>query len=176
MNEIALRYAESLYSIALETNQVEAWQLEVKELKKILTSNEEFLFVLSSEFLLLNERFSIIDRTLKDFNPNIVGLLKVIVKNHRVNELMNILTSYNSLANEYRGVKEGLIYSVIKLDETTLTKITKSIGEIEHSEVELIPVIDPNLIGGVKVVINDHIYDDSIKYHLEKMKSELLRK
>ena len=40
---------------------------------------------------------------------------------------------------------------------------------------ELINIIDPSLIGGVKVVINDHIYDGSIKHHIDNMKLSLLK-
>lgn len=176
MNELALRYAESLFSLANESSQIEVWQDEVKLLKKILTSNKEFISLLSSEFLSLKEREDIIDRTLKDFNVNIVSLVKVVMKNHRLSEINNILSSYNSLANEYRGVKEGLIYSTVKLDEETLRQIEISVGNKEHAKVELIPYIDPSLIGGIKVVISDHIYDDSISYHLKEMKQKLLRK
>ena len=43
-------------------------------------------------------------------------------------------------------------------------------------DVELIPHIDPTLIGGVKVVINSHVYDGSIKNQLEKMQIDLLGK
>lgn len=176
MNEVALRYAESLFSLALESRQVETWQDEVKCLRKILRENEEFLNVLSSAFISLKEKEEIVDRTLRSFNSNLVALVKVVIKNHRVSEFDNILLSYNSLANEYRGVKEGLIYSTVKLDETTKEKIEAEIGKLEKSKVELIPVIDPSLIGGIKVVINDHIYDDSIKHHLDEMENKLLRK
>ena len=41
---------------------------------------------------------------------------------------------------------------------------------------DLISRIDPSLIGGVKVVINSHVYDGSIKNQLEKMQIDLLGK
>ena len=38
----------------------------------------------------------------------------------------NIFASYNSLANQYRGVKEGLIYSTVKLDEEKVGILTNN--------------------------------------------------
>ena len=78
--------------------------------------------------------------------------------------------------NEYRGVDEGLVYSTIPLDEKTINKIEEKISKIESRKVELINKIDPALIGGVKVVINGHIYDGSIKNQIEMMKIDLLKK
>ena len=51
--------------------------------------------------------------------------------------------------------------------EDALKKLNSKISEVEKMPTELINIIDPSLIGGVKVVINDHIYDGSIKNQLE---------
>ncbi len=37
-------------------------------------------------------------------------------------------------------------------------------------------MIDPTLIGGIKVEIDNHIYDNSISYKMGLLKQELLRK
>ena len=71
---------------------------------------------------------------------------------------------------------EGLIYTAFPIDEKTLNKIKKKISQIEHREVDLIIHIDPSLIGGVKVVINSHVYDGSVKNRIEKMQIDLSRK
>ena len=111
-----------------------------------------------------------------DFDEDIVNLLKVIIDNNRTYMIKDILMAFNSLCNEYKGVKEGLIYSAFALDKVTVNKIKDKISKLEQMDVELIPHIDPTLIGGVKVVINSHVYDGSIKNQLEKMQIDLLGK
>lgn len=175
MNEIASRYANGLYSIALDTNNVNVWQDEIKTIQKVLIENREFLDVLSSAFLSLEEKERMLDGTFKGVDKNIVNLLKLLVKNHRQRYILDTLQAYNSLANQLRGVKEGLIYSTYRLDEKTLEKIKQKIKEVEGSDVDLNNIIDPTLIGGVRVVIGGHIYDGSIKSHLEKLKESLLK-
>lgn len=175
MNEIASRYAAGLYSIALDANKVSVWQEEIKTIQKIFLENREFLDVLTSAFLPLNEKEEMLDKTLKGVDPNIVNLVKLLVKNHRQRYILDTFQAYNSMANESRGVKEGLIYSTYRLDDKTLTKIKQKISSVEGSEVDLINIIDPTLIGGVRVVIDGHIYDGSIKSHLAKLKDSLLK-
>lgn len=175
MNEIASRYASGLYSIALEQNKVNVWQEEIKTIHKLLLENREFLDVLSSAFLPLNEKEEMLDKTFKSVDHNIVNLLKLLVKNHRQRYILDTLLAYNSMANELRGVKEGLIYSTYRLDDKSLNKITNKIKEVEQCDVDLINIVDPTLIGGVRVVIDGHIYDGSIKSYLEKLKTSLLK-
>lgn len=175
MNEIASRYASGLYSIALEQNKVNVWQEEIKTIHKLFLENREFLDVLNSAFLPLNEKEEMLDKTLKGVDPNVVNLIKLLVKNHRQRYILDTFQAFNSLANELRGVKEGLIYSTYRLDDKTLEKIKQKIKEIEKCDVDLINIIDPTLIGGMRVVIDGHIYDGSIKSYLEKLKQSLLK-
>ena len=176
MNQIAQTYAEALFSLGLEENKLTKLQDEIKALSEIIDDNEGFLLLLDSRFLDRNERKEISDKILKDFDNDIVNLIKVIIDNNRIEYIKDILQAFNSLCNEYKGVKEGLIYSAFPLNKETINKIKKKISQIEKMDVELISRIDPSLIGGVKVVINSHVYDGSIKNQLEKMQIDLLGK
>ena len=176
MNQIAQTYAEALYSLALEEKKLQKLQDEAKELSSVIDDNEDFLMLLNSRFMSVNERKEIADKILKDFDVNIINLVKVIVDNNRIDYLSDILQAFNSLCNDYRGIKEGLIYSAFPLDKQTINAVKNKISQIEQMEIELIAKIDPSLIGGIKVVINSHVYDGSIKNQLEKMNIDLLGK
>ena len=176
MLEIAQNYASALLSLAVDDNKVILYQEEVKELRKIIRDNPDFLLLIESRFLSVKEREDNAEKLLSNFSTDVVNFIKIIIKHNRVNYLVDILDAFNSLCNENRDIVEGLIYSAFPLEEDTLLKIKKKISEIENHEVDLIPRIDPSLIGGVKVVINSHVYDGSIKNQLEKMQIDLLRK
>ena len=175
MKEITSRYAEALYSLKKESNSLESSQLEVKELIKVFKQNPDFIMLLGSSYKEFNEKEAIIDQVFKGVDEEIKTLMKVVVRNHRSHYMVEIFEEFNSLVNEYRGVFEGLVYSTEPLSESQLAKLNSAIREMEARPVELKNIIDPTLIGGVKVVINDHIYDGSIKHHIEDMKLALLK-
>jgi F-type H+-transporting ATPase subunit delta len=175
MKEITSRYAEALYSLKKDENSLESSQKEIKELIKVLKENPDFLVVLNSSYKEFEEKEQIIDKVFIGVDEEIKTLIKIVVKNHRGQYLTEIFENYNSLVNEYRGVIEGLVYSTEPLSESQLAKLNSAIGKIETRPVELKNIIDPSLIGGVKVVINDHIYDGSIKRHINDMKIALLK-
>ena len=51
MNEVASRYGQALYSLALDKGQILKWQEEVKEIMRAFNENADFIMVLGSEFL-----------------------------------------------------------------------------------------------------------------------------
>lgn len=176
MNQIAQTYAEALFSLGLEDKKLSKLQDEGKALSEIIHDNEDFLLLIDSRFMSREERQDIASKILRDFDEDIVNFVKVLIANNRTNYIKDILEAFNSLCNEYKGVKEGLIYSAFPLDKETINKIKNKISQIEGMDVELISRIDPSLIGGVKVVINSHVYDGSIKNQLEKLQIDLLGK
>ena len=176
MLEIAQNYASALLSIAIDDNKVIEYQKEVKELAKIIKDNPDFLLLIDSRFLSVNERKEKAKEILKGFSNDIVSFIEIIIEHNRVNYLEDILQAFNTLCNENRDILEGLIYTAFPLDEKTLNKIKKKISQVENHDVDLIVRVDPSLIGGVKVVINSHIYDGSIKNQLEQMQVDLSRK
>ena len=175
MKEITSRYAEALYSLKREQNTLLESQIEVKELIKVLKQNPDFMMLLSSSYKDFLEKEKMIDKVFVGVDEDIKTLIKIATKNHRGQYLLEIFTDFNSLVNEYRGVKEGLVYSTLPLSESQLTSLNELITQLEHKPTELKNVIDPTLIGGVKIAINDHIYDGSIKHHIENMKLTLLK-
>ena len=176
MNELTSRYALALYSLKRDANTLLETQQEIKELMRIINEDEAILSLLDSHYLSKEERLDIVDKIFASIDVDIKNFIKIIIENNRALYLLDIFEDFNSLVNEYRGVKEGYIYSAMPLKEIEINKVSKAIGELEKMPVELKNKIDPTLIGGVKVVINDHVYDDTIKHHLEDMKITLLKK
>ncbi len=174
MNEsLAKNYAEALYSLSLDNDNYLDLQNEMKALKQVIVENNEFVSLLCSSFLSLEEKEEIIDKVLNGFNEDIRSLLKVICKNRRAAIIPNVIEEFNSLVNHKRGILEGLVYTIYPLKEKELKDIENKISEIEKVPCELKNIIDATIIGGVKVAINGHVYDGSIANKIEQMRLTL---
>ncbi|MCQ2814766.1 MAG: F0F1 ATP synthase subunit delta [Bacilli bacterium] len=176
MNEIASRYGDALYSLALDKNVIFNYQREVKEIIQIIKDNPDFITLLDSAFIELTKKHELIDETFAGISDDILCFIKIIVSNSRAKYLLDILYGFNSSCNRYRNVDEGFIYSTISLNQKTLSQITEKISTLEGHEVELRNLIDTSLIGGVKVIVHDHVYDGSIKSRLNNLRFDLLKK
>lgn len=174
MDSLYSRYANALFSIALEENKVEFYKNEIKMLKQVILENDDILHLLSSCFIRKEDKEKIIDDVFKNQDINIINFLKVIVNNKRTNYLIKIFDEFIKTCNENLNVKEGIVYSITKLDKNQVEEIEKALKVRLNCEVELVNLIDERLLGGVKVVIEDKIFDGSIKNKLEKLKSSLI--
>ena len=96
MNEIASRYGTALFSLALERNKLSEYQMEVKELKRILLENGDFIMVLGSSFETIENRIAIAEKTFKGVNQDILSLINILIENNRINEIIDLFTCFTS--------------------------------------------------------------------------------
>ena len=101
------------------------------------------------------------------------SFLKLLVHKHRFFIFDKIAKEFILEANESLGILEGFIYSVNPLSELEIKKVSESVSKKMNQTVELKNLIDERLIGGIKVVVHDHVFDGSIKGKLENLKNNL---
>jgi len=175
MESVYKSYAIALFELANEAKKLEIYQEETKAISNILKDNKDFLELLMNQFINKDEKKQLLDNVFKNkIDGMILNFLKLLVDKSRFNLSIEILNEFNSLANDYRGIKEGILYTASKLDKAKVeaieTKVAKKIGK----KVELKEVVDETLIGGFKVVISDLVIDNSIKNKLESLKNDLV--
>ncbi|MGI6713733.1 MAG: ATP synthase F1 subunit delta [Bacilli bacterium] len=174
MSRVALRYADALVAIAKQENQIEAYKNALLLCEKILKENEEFSKYLKSEFVAKTERKKVIEKSFAIFQlPNLVNFYKLLIDQRRLSELSGIVKEYISQANKLLGVDEGFVYSAVDLAPEEITAIETRMSAIRGCKVELKNLIDSRLIGGVKVVIRDQVYDGTILNKLVGMKKHI---
>ena len=173
MDSLINRYALGLFSIAIEETKVLEYKNSIKMLKQIVIENNDLMHLFSSYFILQDEKEKVIDNVFSEFDLYIVNFIKIIVKNKRVGQMINIFDEFNKMCNAHLNIKEGIIYSTEKLSNEDIENVEKKFKEILSNDVELENQIDEKLIGGYKVVIEDKVFDGSIKNKLEFMKLSL---
>lgn len=174
MDSLYSRYANGLFSIALEENKVDLYRKRIKMIKNVFEENDDFLHLLSSCFISNEEKDEIIDKVFKSEEEYIRNFIKIIFINKRGNCLIKILNEFIKTCNENLNIKDGIIYSVNKLSNEQIEKIQESLSTRLNCKVELTNSLDEKLLGGVKVSIEDKIFDGSIKNKLEKLKESLI--
>ena len=174
MDSLYSRYANALLSIAQEEGKVEEYRNEIKIIRTSFMENDGIIHLLSSAFLEFEEKEKIIDNIYSN-NDNVKNFLKIIVKNRRANVIIKIFNEFVKKCNELLGIKDGIVYSVRKLSDSEIEQIEKGIKARLGHAVELENVVDEKLIGGIKVLVEDKIFDGSIKNKLERLKESLIK-
>lgn len=177
MNELYNRYALALLDLAKEENKVVEYRQEVDSLLTVIKDNPEIMKFFGSYYTSEEAKNALIDEKLsKYYSKNVINFIKVILKNNRSMYLYKIFKETLFRFDDYLNIEEGKIYSTLPLSKKDMDRIIEVIERNTDKKIVLTNVIDPKLIGGIKVVLKNDIYDASLVSQVDELKSRLLRK
>lgn len=101
------------------------------------------------------------------------NLLRMVIDNGRLSVLPEIATQFQMLANERGGVSDAIVYSAFAIEPAALTELTATLEARFKRKLAATVVLEPELIGGIRVVVGDEVLDTSVKARLEQMKAAL---
>ena len=102
------------------------------------------------------------------------NFLRTVIDNGRISVLPEIANQFRALKNAQSGSADAVVYSAFAIEANAsadlLATLEKRFGRKLNLRVEL----QPELIGGVRVVVGDEVLDTSVKARLEQMKAALI--
>lgn len=171
---IANRYANGLFLLAKDNKQITNYQTQLKTVILALKSDNKIIDILNHYQILEEDKFKIVDQVFgKELDPALINFLKLVIQKKRFNHMVKIVEEYHQLVNESLGIKSGIVYSTIALNQGQLDDIAKTLESKHQIKAELSNRIDEALIGGYKIVIGDTVFDGSIRNQLDTMRQDL---
>ena len=176
MDAIASRYAESLFDLAKEENAIEVYQKDIIKVSDVF-EDDVFVQFFSHVAVQDDDKINILKKSFQNqISEYVLNFLMLLVKKRRMRYIRQICQHFQSLCNDYFGIKVGKVYSAYALTDEQIHNIENAMSQKMEKKVQLRMVVDESLIGGIRVEIDNHIYDDSLSYKLEALRKELLRK
>ena len=175
MNEVANRYAEALFELAIEMNQVDAWQSEMDMVESVLNDNPKIMEILRHTKVDFQEKKAIVEKCFASLDRPLYNFVRLLLDKGRIVYLCDICKEFHHLCNESKNIVEGIVYSAYKLSKDEINALEESIGKKMNSKVELKDKVDDDLILGVKIVIDGKVFDGSMKNRIESLRMSLLK-
>ena len=101
------------------------------------------------------------------------NLLQTVIDNGRLAALPQVAEQFRKLVNTQAGVSDATVYSAFPIDGAQLTDVVASLEARFARKLNAQVEIDPELIGGIRVVVGDEVLDTSVKARLEQMRVAL---
>ena len=118
--------------------------------------------------------FSLVTGVIKASLPTMAqNFLRTVIDNGRLAALPEIADQFRALKNAQQGAFDAVVYSAFAIDSTALTDLSSVLEKRFARKLNLQVELQPELIGGIRVVVGDEVLDTSIKARLEHMKSAL---
>ena len=168
---IARPYAEALFKAAQGDAAASVQWLD--ELAAV-AGNEQLLQFADSPKVSTPQVFDVITGVCKQALPEIArNFLRTVIDNGRVAVLPEIAQQFRALVNAQLGAYDAVVYSAYDIDGAALADLAGVLEKRFARKLKLQVVLQPELIGGVRVVVGDEVLDTSVKARLEQMKVAL---
>lgn len=171
---LARRYALAAASLAREQNAVERVGAELESMDRAIGSSG-----LVHDFFLA----PIVDRREKErvlagafeksVHPISLHLLLLLVRKRREAMLGPIVEEYAALEREARGVETLTLQSARPLERSEFARLISRLEAHYGKKFDVTEVVDPGLIGGLRVTIGDRRIDATVSGRLATLAREL---
>jgi F-type H+-transporting ATPase subunit delta len=101
------------------------------------------------------------------------NFLRLVIENGRLAALPAIAQQFHVLVNARRGSSDAIVYSAFPIDAAALGNVSSALERRFGRKLNLSVQSQPELIGGIRVVVGDEVLDTSVKARLEQMKVAL---
>ncbi|WP_395700577.1 F0F1 ATP synthase subunit delta [Aquabacterium sp.] len=106
-------------------------------------------------------------------DAKVSNLVGTVVENGRLAALPEIAAQFKALVNAQSGSSDATVYSAFPIDAAALADVVATLEKRFGRKLNATVEVDPELIGGIRVVVGDEVLDTSVKARLEQMKVAL---
>jgi F-type H+-transporting ATPase subunit delta len=168
-------YAQAYFSLGKEKNKVEVFQKDINLIYGVFQKNKEAAKFLSSPMVMKKDKDQLVDNAFKDkVDIASLGFLQVLIKKKAIAYFEEVYKHFEHLYHENQGILEGRVYTPFELSEDTLHKLEEVFSKKYQKKVVFRVLIDKKVIAGMKIYIDDTLYDYSIDNKLNQVRNKLI--
>lgn len=173
--KVASRYAKALLELAIENNKVDQVLGDMNYLLSANNETRDFQMFLNSPIIKADKKIAIFAELFDQFETVSKSFIELITKNGRESLLPQIAASFNAQVKAYKGIVPITLISATALDGATKDTILAKVSAKVSGELEVTEQIDPSLIGGFIVRMDDKQIDASVASQFNNLKQRLTR-
>jgi F-type H+-transporting ATPase subunit delta len=175
-NKISIRYSKALFSLAREQKLLNEVKNDIDFIYQTSRSLPDFKTILVSPVIRTSDKKMIFKEIFgKKVNAITYSFLNLVLSNKRESFLEDISRNFLAMYRNNAGFKSAVITSAFGLDLPTVEKFRQVIRKIFNTEVELTRDVNPDLIGGFILRVEDQQIDASVSAKLKGLKQELVK-
>ena len=163
------RYAQAIFELALDNQQVEQWDQDLRLAADVL-GDEEFALFLGHADVPQERKISAIESVLSEANPLVRNLVSLLVTRGGVAAMRDVQEGYSQLLDDHLGRQRAEITTAVEMGPEELERVTRFVEQLVGREVVLTTRVDENILGGLIVQIGDQLLDGSAAAGLERMR------
>lgn len=174
---LATRYAKALYNLAKEKGEQDAVFNQMRAVGEAFTNDKEVAEYIQSPVIRPTDKVKVIEKMTAavQMPESLKNFVLLMAKKNRLPIFNDVVTAYQTIADEAHGVTRGVVRSATVLDPAERTRIAELVSRATKKQVILTYKEDPSLLGGLVAEVGSFTFDDSLISHLKRIKEQLNR-
>ena len=174
---LAARYAKSLLDLAVEQNQLDSTLADIKLLDTICTQSRDFANVLRSPVINADKKQAIIEAVVANkLSPLTKAFVTLLTNKGREANLPEIAKAFISQYKEMKNIRTVKLTTATPVSDAVKQKIMqRATASLNDSQVELVETVNPDIIGGFVLEMNDKLFDASIRRDLNDVRTQFTK-
>ncbi|GEM_PF-635796 len=172
---IVNKISEGLFESALSNNLVSQFKEDLKFIVFTLKNNNELFTFLTSPFIEYKEKLKTVNQVFNSTLENdMLSFLNLLIEKNLLSYIEVIKTQFEKLSNEHENIIEGTIYTPFELSDNQIKSLELSFSNKLKKTIKFKQKIEKNLIAGIKIILDDTVYEYTINSKLEEAKQNII--
>ena len=173
-NRVAFRYAKALLLSCEDNTNSKTVFDDMSLIKETFNQSEELKLFIDSKVVKDSDKLSTLNTIFNDLNKLSKSLMKLLMKNRRIDLFDDVSASFVILYNKHVGNQEVLLTTASAITENKLKEIENTVKKLTSKNVNLTNLVDEYIVGGFVLRVGDLQYNASFKDQLKKLEQEFL--
>lgn len=171
----AYQYAQALFSVSEKQGNTAEVLDSLEQLVHLYRRNAQFRFVLLSKRIKREKKMQIVRSAL---DGKVLGialeLMDVLFEREGIIHLADITGKFSRLVSESKEFAEILVELPHEPEQDEMDGLKQSLEQNLKKELKFEVIVNPHMIGGMVLRVDNRIIDGSLKTQLDKVKKHLI--
>jgi len=169
----ARRYAEAAFSLASEQNALDRWGDDLSALAAFADEGD-VAPLLRSNRLPREEKLRLVEAGVGGLlSPLAMNLARLLSERGNLHLAREVERAFREMLDDARGLAHATVTTAVPLSGDERTAIAARLSSMTGKQVDVSPVVDESIIGGLIARIGDQLIDGSTRTRLVALKRRL---
>ena len=175
--DVGARYAQALFDLAKSGGRLAAVESDLKSFKLMRRESADLRRLLSSPAFSAEDKTKALMAVAEaaKFDDTTRKFLGLMAHNRRSGEIVHAIVAFEALAAAERGVASAEVTTAVKLTAAQEKGLKAALALALGKDPEIETVVDPSILGGLKVRVGSRLYDASLRSKLDSLRFALKR-
>lgn len=168
----AKRYAKAVFELAQADGDFERWAKRLAEIRRLF-DDPKVAAVLSNPTIPREHREALVATAPNLLDEETSNLARLLIESGRIGAAAAIEEEYEALRDVAEGRVHATVTTAIALSAEDRDRVATELANRLGKQVKVSVVVDPRVIGGMRLQYGDHVVDATVANRLDQLRRRL---